>query len=175
MNREDAFYYENLLVLGFSDEYDRWLNSFLEKEDPLNDITLDLACCGSDYNKTISVLMKYRMEQQVDEASVCNRLRHFLKRAFESKQMDKWQVCSAMYTIASHIGDPGDFDPGVWEDMFYFWYYYSLAKDGILAWESFDSAFFAYLYNGIPPTSEKLWGNSRKLTFFERIKRLFKL
>ncbi len=38
MNREDAFYYENLLVLGFSDEYDRWLNSFLEKEDPLYDI-----------------------------------------------------------------------------------------------------------------------------------------
>ena len=40
MNREDAFYYENLLVIGFSDEYDKWLKSLLETDNPLSGITL---------------------------------------------------------------------------------------------------------------------------------------
>ena len=39
MNREDAFYYESLLVIGFSDEYDEWLDSCIESENPLSNIT----------------------------------------------------------------------------------------------------------------------------------------
>ena len=34
MKREDAFYYKNLLMFGFSDGYDEWLNYYLEKESP---------------------------------------------------------------------------------------------------------------------------------------------
>ena len=48
MNREDAFYYKNLLMLGFSDGYDEWLNDYLEAENPLSNIVLELSCCGSD-------------------------------------------------------------------------------------------------------------------------------
>lgn len=59
MKREDAFYYKNLLMLGFSDEYDNWLDYCLESEDPLSNIVLELYCCGSDINKTISVLHNY--------------------------------------------------------------------------------------------------------------------
>ena len=174
MNREDAFYYENLLVIGFSDEYDKWLKSLLETENPLSGITLDLANCGAEKNKTISVLRQYRLEQPIDEKNVCRRLRLFLKTSYDSGQMEKGQVVSAMYTIASHIGDPGDFNIEIWGDMFYFDDYYSLAKEGILAWEGFDKAFFAYLNDGISLDSEKIWGYNKKLLFFERIKRFFK-
>ena len=173
MNREDVFYYENLLVIGFSDEYDKWLNSFLESENPLSSITLDLAFCGSDKDKTISVLRQYRLEQPIDEKNVCNRLRLFLKKTYESGKMEKGQVVSAMYAIASHVGDPVDFDMGIWADMFYFDEYYSLAKDGILAWEGFDSAFFAYLNDGTPLDSEKIWGYNKNPSIFERVKRFF--
>ena len=62
-----------------------------------------------------------------------------------------------MNAITSHIGDLGDFDVEIWGDMFYFDDYYSLAEKDILAWEGFDSAFFAYLNDGIPLDSEKIW------------------
>ena len=150
MNREEAFYYESLLTLGYSSEDDEWLNTYLKTEDPLSDIVLDLAWCGADKEKAISILRKYRLEESVDEENVCNRIRLFLKNAYYSKQLNKGQVTTAMYTIASHVGDPGDFDTEVWGSMFYFDEYYSLAEEGIITWEKFDSVFFDYLDNGIP-------------------------
>ncbi len=97
LSREDAFYFENLLTLGFFDEYNEWLDSCLKTEDPLNSITLELAWCGADTEKIVSLLYSYRKEKQLDEASVCDRLRLFLKKAYHSGQMDKGQVVSAMY------------------------------------------------------------------------------
>ncbi len=173
MKMEDAFYYECLLVLGFSDEYDEWFTSILESESPLSDISLILNDCGADVNKTISVLQSYRMNQSIDEAYVCNRLRLFLKGTYYSKKLDKSEVVSAMYLLASHIGDPGDFDMKLWGSMFYFEYYYSLAKDGILPFEKVDSSFFAYLDNGIEIDCQKLWESNTRPTLWKRIKRFF--
>ena len=177
MNREDAFFYENLFVIGFSDEYNEWLNSCLESENPLSDIALELSFCGSDKNKIISVLRQFRSEQPIDEKAACKRLRLFFKSAFDSGKMDKGQVVSAMYAIVSHIGGSEHFenlDIEIWGDMFYFDDYYSLAEEGILAWEGFDSAFFAYLNDGISLDSEKIWDYNKKPPFFERIKRIFR-
>ena len=50
MNREDAFCHKIMLMAGLDGGYDEWLNTYLEKEDPLSDIVLELACCGSDIN-----------------------------------------------------------------------------------------------------------------------------
>jgi hypothetical protein len=174
LSREDALYYENLLVIGFSEEYKEWLDSCLETEDPLSSVVLELSWCGSDYVKTISLLNSYRKEKQLDEASVCDRLRLFLKKAYHSGQMDKGQVVSAMYKIASHIGDPGDFDSDVWGYMFYLDEYYSLAEDGSLSWEKYDSAFFEYLDHGSTIGFDKIWGSGKRTTFIDRIKAIFK-
>ncbi|MBQ7485107.1 MAG: hypothetical protein IJT78_00595 [Oscillospiraceae bacterium] len=173
MNYDDAFYYENLLVIGCSDEYDAWLDSHLESEDPISQITMDLSSCGSDRNKAISVLKQYRLGQPVDEKTACDRLRLFLKAAYHSGKMDKGQVVSAMYAFVLNVGGPGDFDIEIWGDMFYFDDYYSLSKEGILSWEGFDSAFFAYLNDGISLDPVKIWGYNKKLTIFERMKHVF--
>ena len=170
MTREDAFYYECLLAIGISDEYDEWLDSSLESESPLSDITLDLVSCRSDVNKTISILYDYRMDQATDESVVCDRLRQFFQKAYHSNRMDKEKVVSFMYSLASHVGDPGDFDLTIWGSMYYFDYYYALVKDGVLALEKVDSAFFAYLDAGITLDPEKLWDTGKRLTFLERLK-----
>ena len=174
MNREEAFYYEILLTLGYSSEYDEWLNTYLKTEDPLSDIVLDLAWCGADKEKAISILRKYRLEESVDEENVCNRIRLFLKNAYHTKQLNKEQVATAMYAVASHICGSGDFDTKVWGDMFCFDEYYSMAKEGIISWEKFDSVFFDYLDFGIPCGEKKIWNSLKKPTFFERIKQFFK-
>ena len=157
MTREDAFYYENLLILGFKDEYDKWLNSQLEAENELANITLDLAWCGSDVNKAISILRQYRTGAPIDDAAVCKRLRLFLKDAYDSKRMDKGQVVSALYTIACHLSDLDTYNEVISGEMILLEEYYSLAKEGILDWNSFDSSFFAYLDNGLPLDSKKIW------------------
>ena len=170
MTREDAFYYECLLAIGISDEYDEWLDSSLESESPLSDITLDLVSCRSDVNKTISILYDYRMDQATDESGVCDRLRQFFQKAYHSNRMDKEKVVSFMYSLASHVGDPGDFDLTIWGSIYYFDYYYALVNDGILALEKVDSAFFAYLDDGVSLDPDKLWGTNKQMTFFERLK-----
>ena len=176
MNREDAFYYKNLLMLGFLDGYDEWLNSYLESEDPLSDITLELSCCGSDVKKTVSVLHNYCAEQPFDESIACNKLRLFFKEAYYSNKMSKEEISSTLYHLALNIGDPGDFDIKLWGSMYYLDDYYSLAKDGIISWESFDYAFFSYLDNGAPLDSNLIWSKNveTKTSIFDKIKNIFK-
>lgn len=176
MNREDAFYYKNLLMLGFSDGYDEWLNYYLESEDPLSDIVLELTCCGADVRKTVSVLHNYCLEQPFDEAVACEKLRSFFKNAYNSNKMSKEEISSALYRLAINIGEPGDFDIGLWGSMYYLEDYHDLAKAGIISWESFDFAFFSYLENGTPIDSNLIWSKKTetKPSFLNRIKNTFK-
>lgn len=164
MKHEDAFYYFNLLMIGFSDGYDEWLNDYLESEDPLSDIVLELACCGSNVNQTVSVLHHYCAGQPFDEAVLCDRLRLFLKEAYDSHRMTKEEIVSAMYRFAVDSGSRGDFDDlvRIWGSMYYLDDYHALAKNGIISWESFDFAFFSYLDNGTPLDSNLIWAKNIK-------------
>ena len=160
MNREDAFCHKIMLMAGLDGGYDEWLNKYLESEDPLSDIVLELACCGSDINKTISVLHSFCGEQPIDEAAVCERLRLFLKNAYYANRMSKEEIASAMYRLAQNVGDPGDFDIEIWGDMYYLDHYYDLVKDGIISWERFDRAFFAYLDDSTPVDLSRIWNEN---------------
>ena len=159
MNREDAFCHKIMLMAGLDGGYDEWLNTYLEKEDPLSDIVLELACCGSDINKTIGVLHRFCGEQPVDEAAVCKRLRLFLRDAYYANKMSKEEIASSMYYLSRNVGDPEEFNVDIWGDMYALDHYYDLAKDGILSWEQFDLVFFAYLDNGTPVDSRSLWND----------------
>ena len=141
MKREDAFYHKIMLMTGLDDGYDEWLSHYLDAENPLSDIVLELACCGSDTNRTISVLHHYCAEQPFDESVVCTRIRLFLKKAYHAKKMSVETITSSMYRLANSAGDPGDFDMQLWGSMYYLDYYHDLAKDGIISWERFLSAF----------------------------------
>ncbi len=113
MKLEDAFYYKSLLSLGFYDEYNEWLNELLEKESSLSDIVLDLSCCGSDYNKAISLLHNYCGYQEFDEANTCDRLRLYFRDAYYSKGWSKKKVVSTMYHLTISVGHPKDLDPRI--------------------------------------------------------------
>ena len=176
LKREDAFYHKLMLMTGLDDDYDEWLNCYLESENPLSNIVLELACCGSDVNKTISVLHRFCAEHPFDEAAVSNRVRAYFKNAYHTNKMSKDEISSTMYRLSLNVGDPGDFDIHLWGSMYYLDYYYSLAKDGIISWESFDFAFFSYLDNGIPVDSNRIWNHNqkKKVSIIDIIKRILK-
>ena len=174
MKREDAFYHKIMLMSGLDDGYDEWLDHYLNSENPLSDIVLELACCGSDVNKTISVLNNFCAEQAFDEAAVCDRVRLFYQKAYYSKKMSKEEIIASMHRLANNVGGPGDadFDEDLWGSMYYLDDYYDLAKDGLIPAENFDFAFLSYLDNGVPVGSNSLWSHNKKekSTLFDRIK-----
>ena len=190
LRREDAFYYMYLLLLGFSDGYDEWLESYLKTDEPMSDLVIDLYFCGSDVEKTISLLHNYCIEQEFDKSVVSDKFRLFFKDAYYSGRMNKGEVVSTMYKLVSDIGDPGDwnFDYDLWGDMYYFDEYYSMAEEGIISWESFDFAFHSYLDNGTPIDSNLIWEKNMsneplslsvvssimKQSLFDKIKSIFK-
>ena len=176
MKREDAFYHKLMLMTGLDDGYDEWLNCYLESENPLSDIVLELAWCGSDVDRTISVLHQFCTERPFDEAAVCDRIRAYFKEAYDKNRMSKEEITSAMYRLALNVGDPGDFDIHLWGGMYDLDGYYSLAEDGIISWENFDFAFFSYIDSGIPVDSNRIWNDNQKrnVSFIDRIKRILK-
>ncbi len=174
MTREDAYYFKLLLTFGFHSEYEEWLERRLEEDSELDHLILNLSFCGSDLSKAILYLNDYCQEQKFDDGAVCERLRVFLKNAYNSNGLDKKEIISYMYKFSvNHIYDDS-FDD-IWYNMYYLHEYYSLAEDGITSWEYFDFSFFSYLNDGIPLSeSGDILKSKPKKSIFQKIKMLFK-
>lgn len=179
MQWEEAFYHKIMLMEGLDDGYDEWLNGYLEAEDPLSDIVLELAYCSSDVEKTISVLNDYCLEHAYDEAIVCEKARAFFQKAYDSGRMSREEIISSMHRLAQTVRDAEDADIDmdawikIWGDMYDLDDYYDLVKEGLGSSENFDSAFSAYLYDGTPLNLNRIWEqNSKEKTgLLDKIKR----
>ena len=177
MEREDAVYHKLLIMSCLDDGYDEWLNRYLAAEDPLSDIVLELAYCGSDRNKTISVLHHFCVEGQYDMAAVGDRIRRFFRRTYDTKELSKEEILAAMQRIVANAGNQNDlYCLPVWASMDILADYYQLAKQGIISWERFDFAFFSYLNNGTPVDSDLIWKreDKNKRSLLDRMKELFR-
>ena len=150
MKMDDAYYHLLLLRTGLDDGYDAWLDGYLETEDPLSDIVLKLASCGSNMNETISCLNAYcGPRPYVDERMICDRLRNFLKDAYHSGRMSQREVVDAMHRVAMAHGAPWNVETDIWDEFYYMEDRLDLVDDGIASREIFDSAFLEFLYNGM--------------------------
>ena len=150
MKLDDAYYHLLLMKSGLDDGYDPWLDGYLEEEDPLSDIVLNLVCCGANVNETISCLNDYcGPKPEVDERQLCDRLRNFLKDSYHSGQMSQREVVEAMHRIALANGAPWDAEADIWDEFYYMEDRLDLVDDGIASREVFDSAFLEFLNNGI--------------------------
>lgn len=178
MKREDAYYHMILLKFGLDDGYFDWLDKYLNEEDPLSDIVLELASCGSSIDKIISCLYRFCGEEKFDEAAVRDRLRLFLKEEYRSGRMNKEGVILNMYRFACYHGAPygAEFDEDVWGSMFYMEDYYCLTQSGLLSKEKFNLVFYSYLNEGvrIDMRDSKPAKITWKDKLFSGMKRLFK-
>ncbi len=172
MTREDAYYYKILLSNGFDDGYYEWLDGFLEEEDPLSDIVLELSLCGSNVNETIRLLHNYCAEEEFDDGAVGERIRLFLRDGFSSGRFTKDEVISLMYNIAMPCIEHEGLEAKIWCDMFYMDDYYSMAG-GILASKKFDRMFHDFLNDG-KPIGDPLAELKGKKTWFDRLKEIIK-
>lgn len=155
MKLEDAVYYECLLSLGETNEYDEWLNDLLENQSPLSEIVLELSYCGSDYDKAISLLHNYSLEKQFDNVATCDRLRIFFRDAYRSKGWSKERVLYAIHNITLYLDDSVG-------TMYCLCDCYFGVCEGAIEEEVFDRAFLEYLENGTPIAWDDLWRKNPK-------------
>ena len=64
MAYEYAVYFKLLLLCGYQDELQRYIDDALVDQDPLSDVVLELSTVGSDNKKTLSVLNKHLLQAE---------------------------------------------------------------------------------------------------------------
>lgn len=99
MTPERAAYHLVLLREGLEENYDRELDAALEEEDPLSPLTLELACCMSDLNGTISVLRNFLLSRAADEGKVFDLVMDDLKERYREKTMTPEQFARVVLDI----------------------------------------------------------------------------
>ena len=89
--------------------------------------------------------------------------------------MTREEISSCMSRLASNIDGPWELDYSLWGNMLCLDDYLSLAKEGIISWESYDSMFFSLLNNSTPTDSDNVANKGRRSTpsIFKKIKKLF--
>ena len=159
LNYNDAYYYKILLMSSLTDTYFEWLNSAMESEPQLNNITLELAMNISDTNKTISILNQYCIDKDIDEDIVAKKLLLYLKNAYNNNQLTKEKVSYCMYRFAIDHDFFSKDCSKVWSDMYNIDDYYSLASCGAITWENFDKAFNAFLNDATPIDHKSIYNH----------------
>ncbi len=96
MTREDAYYERILLLCGYWEDYDRWLNSYLETEEPLSNIVLELLDCCGDFKEIEYRRLLKPNKTETDIAYAAFIREHFpLSWSIAEKMCDK--EINAMY------------------------------------------------------------------------------
>ena len=127
MTREDAYYERIMLLCGYWDNYDEWLDFYLKTENPLSNIVLELLDCHGDIKEIEHRLNLYCLESPFDEESVYVRLRSYLRDGYKNKTLTEDDVMSALFRFSQKIPFCDFQDQcGCLSD------YYDLAKNGIL-------------------------------------------
>ena len=152
MTREDAYYERIMLLCGYWDDYDEWLDSYLETEDPLSDIVLELLDCHDDIKEVEHRLNLYCLEAPFDEESVYIRLRLYLRDGYKNGNLTKDDVMSALFRFSQKI------------PFCYFQNqcrllsdYCDLAENGILVMKEFDLELLRWLDQGGQINIDPLW------------------
>lgn len=144
MTREDVLYQKLLLAAGFVEQYESWLAEFVEKEDPLSDIVLDLSWCGGDFKEIVSCLHRFLIDSVVDEVAVADRLRLFVKEQYENGKLNEDGCMSAFDRFAAEmIGHSS-----IWDYMMALSDYYGGVTEGWYPEKKWKKAFFAFLNEG---------------------------
>ena len=152
MTREEAYYGLIKLYCGDFEFYDEWLNIFLESEDPLSNIVLELIDCKSIKDAEYALRL-YCLEKPFDVKGVYTRLRLELSQKYESGKLVISDVMSWIDRIAKSIPDC------FFRNCAYTLSdYYCLVEDGIISAHRFEAFLRKWLKNGGRVVDEEIWG-----------------
>lgn len=104
MDYEYAAFFKLLLLSGYSEELENYLDAALTKEDPLSDIVLALVSAGWDVKKMLSVLNGYLLQASDDgidyDKRVFDLILSFLRQKYRDGSAFKEELPRLMRQIA---------------------------------------------------------------------------
>ena len=176
MSYEYAACFRLLLLCGYTQELERYVDAALEEEDPLSPIILALSTTGGDDRKKLSILNEFLLdvkESEIDyDQTVFALVMDFLRdRAAEG--MPTKELCHLMYRLA--LSSERYFDEP-WHTMYYMEDLHDEAEmDIYVSKEDFQLKFHAFFSDGIclsayhsPPEKDSVFTRIRKLFRPER-------
>ncbi len=109
MTYEYAEYFKLLLLCGYQDELEKYIDNALINQDPLSEIILALSTTENDKKKILAVLNDYL--RQIDDSkidynnTVFNLIMLFIKRKYREEAMPIESVVELMYNISIETGE----------------------------------------------------------------------
>jgi len=152
MTREEAYYERIKLLCGYQTSCEKWLNLYLEAEEPVSDIVLSLLDCQDDKRETAYRLKLYCLEEPFDKESVYVRLRSELWIAYRNHSMLKDDVINALFRYSQILPECTFSD-----QCTCLWNWYGLVEDGAVHMKYFDAAFEKWLKDGGEIKTDKMW------------------
>ncbi|MBP3940848.1 MAG: hypothetical protein J6D00_05110, partial [Christensenellaceae bacterium] len=99
-------YLKILLILGYPEPLDLWLDERLQAEDPLSELVLSLSFCRSDRNKSLSALNEYLLDKEIDEEKLAAKFRNLVLAAYKKDEEQLEELLNFMYTVSIHVPTP---------------------------------------------------------------------
>ena len=154
MTREDAYYERIKLLCGHWDSYNSWLGSYLETEEPLSDIVMELIDCKNDIKEIEHCLNLYCLEKPFDEEGVYTRIREELCALYEENAITKDHLLSELFSISNVIPFCRfSIDCTTLSD------YYVLVTEGFVDMKIFTAVLEKWLKDGKSFKTDEMWNN----------------
>ena len=103
MTPQKAILYRRLLSAGIRSDYDQYIDSLLEEEQPLSELTLELACSLSDLNRTVSLLDAYLKTVTWEEAEIYPEILYRLTCLMDKGEITQRTALDALIAVFSTI------------------------------------------------------------------------
>ena len=103
MTVERAYYHKLMLEVGLTERFDQELDTLLEQEDPLSELTLALSTCGGDRNEQIHILNDYILsvpKEQIDSDAVFSLVAEDFRTRYEQSPETLEQLTRQMGSAA---------------------------------------------------------------------------
>lgn len=150
MTYEYAVFFKLLLLCGYKDDMEQYLDTALEEQDPLSDIVLELSLAGSDDKKKLALLNEYLLQvkdSDIDyDQSVFKLVMSFLKRRYVEDAMSMKGITDLMYQIALHT-ERYFYEP--WNTMYMMGDLFSEAEAGYIDKDDYRHKFDAFINDNI--------------------------
>ncbi len=147
MTYECAVYFRLLLLCGYKDELQKYIDKALVEQEPLSNVVLELSSVGVNTDdKILSVLNEYLLQVEDSDIdyhkSVFHLVMSFLNRKYVEDSMSMADVTNLMYRIAVYTERYLD-EP--WRTMYLMGELFDEAEAGYIDKEDYQRKFDAFM------------------------------
>ena len=142
---EEAYFYKLILLCGFYEEVNEWIDNITTNIDVLEGIYLDLVCNQDNLNELISCLYSYICNNKIDDKGLCDRLRLFIKEKIDKGEISYEEAANSLCGFAIK-SEKWEEEP--WKDFYMISVYGDYMDGGFLDVEDYHKIVSEFVNTG---------------------------